>query len=217
MLPLQLSIDGGAPLRVLFLGAHCDDIEIGCGGTALELARRHPALAAHWVVLSGSGERAGEAERAAARFLAGAAGREVVVERFRDGYLPYEGGRVKDFFESLKARLDPDLVFTHHREDGHQDHRLVSELTWNTFRDHVILEYEVPKYDPDTGSPNLFTHLDDSVAEAKVQAILESYPSQAARPWFTRDTLLATMRLRGVQARAPRYAEGFYARKLVLG
>jgi LmbE family N-acetylglucosaminyl deacetylase len=216
MRPLHLSLDRAAPLRALFLGAHCDDIEIGCGGTVLDLARRG-ALDAHWVVLTGRGAREQEAERSAARFLAGARSRALVVEGFRDGYLPYEGARVKDFFESLKARVDPDVIFTPQRDDWHQDHRVVSELTWNTFRDHVILEYEVPKYDPDTGAPNVFTHLDDAVAEEKVQAILESYASQTTRPWFTRDTLLATMRLRGVQARAPRYAEGFYARKLVLG
>ena len=166
-------------------------------------------------MVSASEERAREGERAAARFLAGAARREVAIERFRDGYLPYEGARVKDFFEDLK-RIEPDVIFTHHRADAHQDHRLVSELTWNTFRDHLILEYEIPKYDGDTGAPNAFVPLDDATAEAKVRHVMESYPSQAARPWFTADTLLATMRLRGVQARAPRYAEGFYAHKLVL-
>ena len=212
----ELSLGGGArPLRALFLGAHCDDIEIGCGGTVLELARRHPDLAAHWIVLSASEERAREGEWAAARFLAGVAHREVAIERFRDGYLPYEGGRVKDYFEGLK-RIEPDVIFTHHRGDAHQDHRLVSELTWNTFRDHLILEYEIPKYDGDTGAPNAFVPLDDATAEAKVRHVMESYPSQAARPWFTADTLLATMRLRGVQARAARYAEGFYAHKFVL-
>ena len=216
MLELRLAPRAGR-LRALFLGAHCDDIEIGCGGTVLELARRQPALAAHWVVLSATDDRAKEAERSAARFLSGVASTELVVERFRDGYLPYEGARVKDFFEGLKARLDPDVVFTHHRGDAHQDHRLVSELTWNTFRDHLILEYEIPKYDGDTGAPNAFVPLDEATAEAKVRHVLESYASQAARPWFTAETLLATMRLRGVQARAPRYAEGFYAHKLVLG
>ena len=215
MLELRLG-DRGRPLRALFVGAHCDDIEIGCGGTALELVRRHPGMTAHWLVLSATDARAREAERAAARFLDGAAAREVVIERFRDGYLPYEGGRVKDAFEALKARVDPDVVFTHHRDDAHQDHRLACELTWNTFRDHLVLEYEIPKYDGDTGAPNAFVPLDDATAEAKVRHVMESYPSQAGRPWFTADTLLAVMRLRGVQARAPRYAEGFYARKLIV-
>jgi len=213
---LELLLGGGAgPVRALFLGAHCDDIEIGCGGTVLDLARRHPGLSAHWIVLSATAERVREGERAAGRFLTGVARQEVVIERFRDGYLPYEGARVKDFFEGLK-RIEPDVIFTHHREDAHQDHRFVSELTWNTFRDHLILEYEIPKYDGDTGAPNAFVPLDDAIADAKVRHVMESYPSQAARPWFTADTLLATMRLRGVQARAPRYAEGFYAHKLVL-
>ena len=216
MLDLRLGASAG-PLRALFIGAHCDDIEIGCGGTALELARRHPGLSAHWVVLSATEERAREAERSAARFLAGAGSRELVIERFRDGYLPYEGARVKDFFEGLKARVDPDIVLTHHRDDAHQDHRLACELTWNTFRDHLILEYEIPKYDGDTGAPNVFVHLDEATAEAKVRHVMQSYASQASRPWFTADTLLATMRLRGVQSRAPRYAEGFFARKLVVG
>ena len=214
MIELRLGAPAGR-LRALFLGAHCDDIEIGCGGTMLKLARRHPRLSAHWVVLSANAERAKEAEVSAARFLGGAAPTELIIERFRDGYLPYEGARVKDFFEGL-ARIDPDVIFTHHRDDAHQDHRLVSELTWNTFRDHLILEYEIPKYDGDTGAPNAFVPLDDATAEAKVRHVMDTYASQAVRPWFTPDTLLATMRLRGVQARA-RYAEGFYARKLVLG
>ena len=214
---LELALGArGRPLRALFLGAHCDDIEIGCGGTVLELARRHPDMSAHWIVLSASEERAREGERAAARFLAGIARTAVAIERFRDGYLPYDGARVKDYFEALKPRVEPDVIFTPHRADAHQDHRMVSELTWSTFRDHLILEYEIPKYDGDTGAPNTFVPLDDASAEAKVRHVIESYPSQAARPWFTPDTLLATMRLRGVQARAPRYAEGFYAHKLVL-
>ena len=214
MLELPLG-RGEQPLRALFIGAHCDDIEIGCGGTVLELARRQPELSAHWIVLAATEERAREGERAAARFLAGVARTEVSIQRFRDGYLPYEGARVKDFFESLK-RIHPDVIFTHHRSDAHQDHRLVSELTWNTFRDHLILEYEIPKYDGDTGAPNAFVPLDEATADAKVRHVMESYASQVSRPWFTADTLLATMRLRGVQARAPRYAEGFYAHKVVL-
>jgi LmbE family N-acetylglucosaminyl deacetylase len=213
MLDLRPGVPAG-PLRSLFIGAHCDDIEIGCGGTALELARRHPETSAHWVVLSATEERAREAERSAARFLAGAGSWELLIERFRDGYLPYEGARVKDFFEPLKARVDPDIVLTHHRDDAHQDHRLACELTWNTFRDRLILEYEVPKYDGDTGAPNVF---DEATAEAKVRHVMDTYASQASRPWFTAETLLATMRLRGVQSRASRYAEGFFARKLVVG
>ena len=214
---LRLAAGTESPVQALFLGAHCDDIEIRCGGTILELARLYPELSVHWIVLSATDERAREAERSASRFLAGVRTRELVVERFRDGYLPYDGARVKDYFEGLKARLAPDVVFTHYRDDWHQDHRLVCELTWNTFRDHLILEYEIPKYDPDAGSPNLFVPLDTEVAETKVGHLLEAYPSQAAKPWFTRDVFLAAMRLRGMQARASRYAEAFYVRKVVLG
>lgn len=217
MLPLRLAPDRDRPLQALFLGAHGDDIELGCGATILELAGRAPGLSAHWVVLSATDERRREIEASAERFLAGARARELVIERFRDGYLPYEGGRVKDCFEALKGRVTPDVVFTHYRDDAHQDHRLVSELTWNTFRDHLILEYEVPKYDPEAGAPSVFVPVGEAAAEAKARHLLEAYPSQAARPWFTRDTILAVMRLRGVQARAPRYAEAFHARRLVLG
>ena len=217
MLELRPAFDPHSPPSVLVLGAHCDDIELGCGGTVLELARRHPDLSVYWVVLSATDERAREAEHSADRFLATVRSRQVVIERFRDGYFPYEGARVKDYFEALKSRVTPDLVLTHYRDDWHQDHRLVGELTWNTFRDHLILEYEIPKYDPDGGSPNVFVHLADDIAEAKVRHVLEAYRSQATRPWFTGDTILGQMRLRGVQARAPRYAEGFHARTLVLG
>lgn len=216
MLSVALRKAPGDPVRILLLGAHPDDIEIGCGGTVLELARRYPRLSAHWVVLTGDPTRAHEATAAAGRFLHGVADREVLIERFRDGYLPYEGDRVKDYFEALKARVSPDLIFTHYRDDGHQDHRLVCELTWNTFRDHLILEYEIPKYDPDIGSPNVFVHLDDALAETKVRYLMESYPSQASRHWFTGDAMLAIMRLRGIDARAVRYSEAFYCRKLIL-
>ena len=217
MRPIQLAGGGAGPLRVLFIGAHCDDIEIGCGGTILALARSHPNLVVHWLVLSATDERDLEAQRAAERFLAGVSTRTLSIERFRDGYLPYEGSRVKDYFEVLKTRVDPDVIFTHYREDWHQDHRFVSEVTWSTFRHHLILEYEIPKYDAEPSeAPNLFVPIDDAAAETKVDLILAAYASQASRPWFTRDVFLGAMRLRGVQARAP-FAEAFYARKLLLG
>ena len=216
MRAIALAAPRDRPLRLLCLGAHCDDIEIGCGGTILALARHEPRLAVDWVVLSGDDARAREAERSADAFLAGVATRSLAVERFRDGFLPYHGERVKDYFEALKARVDPDVVFAPYRGDWHQDHRFVSELAWSTFRDHVILEYETPKYDPEPdGAPNLLVPLDDDVAEAKVRHLLEAYPSQASKPWFTRDVFLGALRLRGVQARS-RFAEGFHARKLVL-
>jgi LmbE family N-acetylglucosaminyl deacetylase len=216
MRAVQLSRSHDRPLRVLCLGAHSDDIEIGCGGTILTLARANPHLAVEWVVLSADDERAREAQRSADAFLAGVATRRLEVERFRDGYLPYQAERVKDYFESLKARVEPDVVFTPYRGDWHQDHRFVAELTWSTFRDHMILEYETPKYDPEPdGAPNFLVPLDDDVAEAKVRHLLDAYPSQTSRPWFTREVFLGALRLRGIQARV-RFAEAFYARKVVL-
>jgi LmbE family N-acetylglucosaminyl deacetylase len=203
-------------LDVLLLGAHSDDIEIGCGGTVLELAAGHPHLSVHWVVLSATGDRAREADECARKFLRGVGASTILLEGFRDGYFPYEGARVKDYFEHLKQDLSPDVIFTHFRDDWHQDHRLVGELTWNTWRHHLILEYEIPKYDPDIGSPNLFVPLGDATARTKVEHVIASHRTQATRAWFTEDTLLGLMRLRGVSAGCAGYAEGFYCRKLVL-
>jgi LmbE family N-acetylglucosaminyl deacetylase len=215
MLPVSLGPAG--PLRVLAVGAHADDIEIGCGGTILRLVAEHRGLTVDWVVLSGTGDRGAEAADSAAAFLDGAAERRVVVERFRDGFFPYDGAAVKERFERLKAEVDPDVVFTHRLEDRHQDHRLVAELTWNTFRDHLILEYEIPKYEGDLGQPNLFVPLAAELCERKVELLRKGFPSQAGRDWFTDDTFWAQLRLRGLESRSPsRYAEAFGARKLVL-
>lgn len=215
MLSLLLRPPGDRPLRLLGLGAHADDLEIGCGGTVLTLLERHPRAEVCWAVFSASPARRAEAEAAAARFLAGAARREVIVHAFRDGFFPYEGAAVKEAVEALAA-FRPDVVFTHYRDDRHQDHRALSDLTWNTFRDHLVLEYEIPKYDGDLGRPNLYQPLTDAVAEAKVARLLAAFASQHAKPWFTDETFRALLRLRGVEARA-RYAEAFYARKLRLG
>lgn len=212
---LNLELGGTGPLRVLAVGSHADDIEIGCGGTLLRLARTRE-LDVRWVVLSASEERAAEAKRSAEAFLDGAASSQITVEAFRDAFFRY-GGEVKEYFESLKAAVSPDLILTHHGSDLHQDHRLVAELTWNTFRDHLVLEYEIPKYDGDLGSPNVFVHLDEDVAGRKVELLLESFPSQRSRPWFTEDLFLALMRLRGMESASPSgLAEAFYARKVVL-
>jgi LmbE family N-acetylglucosaminyl deacetylase len=217
VLGLTLARDPETPLRVLAIGAHADDIEIGCGGTLLRLVAEHPNVSVDWVVLSGLGERAGEAADSAAAFLQGAAETRVTVEQFRDGFFPYLGGAVKEFFEQLKTRVAPDLVLTHRLEDRHQDHRLVAELTWNTFRDHLVLEYEVPKYEGDLGQPNLFVPLTQDQCERKVELLRKCFPSQAGRAWFSDDTFMALLRLRGVESNAPgRYAEAFHARKLVL-
>jgi LmbE family N-acetylglucosaminyl deacetylase len=218
MLPLRLdtgSIQGR--LDVLAIGAHADDIEIGCGGTLLRLAESHPDTRVTWIVLSADGERATEAQASAEAFLAGFASSRIVVKSFRDGYFPYEGVEIKDEFERLKAEVSPDVVFTHQRADLHQDHRLLCELTWNTFRNHLLLEYEVPKYDGDVGSPNVFVPLSEEIAARKIDTLMEHFRSQRSKRWFTRDLFEATLRLRGMESNAPTgRAEAFYARKLVL-
>ena len=202
---------------VLYIGAHSDDIEIGCGGTVLKLTAVDPELRVHWVVLSADGNRAEEALASAERFLASAPNHEVQVASFRERYFPHLP-ELKEYFDALGARVQPDLVFTHYGHDAHQDHRAVADLTWNTFRDHLILEYEIPKYDGDLSRPNVFVRLEDDLARRKVRAVLDGFPSQADRFWFNEETFLGLMRLRGVEARSPSgFAEGFHARKLLLG
>ncbi len=201
---------------ILCLGAHCDDIEIGCGGTLLRILKSRRDVAVHWVVLSSTKVRAVEAVAAAKLFLKGARSRAVRIEGFTDGHFPYQGADIKHYFEGLKRSVSPDIIFTHYRDDRHQDHRLVSDTTWQTFRDSLILEYEIPKYDGDLGTPNVFTHLDTPTCERKIRYIVRSYGTQRAKPWFTEETLRALLRLRGVESRAPRYAEAFYGRKLSL-
>jgi len=203
---------------VLAIGAHADDIEIGCGGILLELAELCPAATVHWVVLGAEGARAEEARLSAAEFTVGFASSQIVVESFRDGYFPYGNGAVKDRFEELKREVSPDLILTHQRNDLHQDHRHTSELTWNTFRNHLILEYEIPKYDGDFGAPNFFFPLSEAVAKRKVELILKHFPTQLEKEWFTADLFHSLMRLRGMEANAPAgRAEAFYGRKVVLG
>jgi LmbE family N-acetylglucosaminyl deacetylase len=205
-----------SPCRILAVGCHSDDIEIGCGGTLLTLIDSLPSVEVRWVVLSASGDRDAEARRSADAFLQGAAKAEVAVHGFRDGFLPYVGGEVKQVFEDLKG-FAPDLIFTHHSNDRHQDHRLAAELTWNTFRNHLVLEYEIPKYDGDFGSPNVFMGLSRPTAERKVELLLEHFETQRDRRWFTSDLFFAVMRIRGMESNSPsRLAEGFYGRKVVL-
>jgi LmbE family N-acetylglucosaminyl deacetylase len=207
---------GGRPKKILALGAHADDIEIGCGGTILRLASKFRDLDVLWVVFSATAERAAEARASAGAFLAGAAHARVIVRNHRDGFLPYAGSTVKDEFETLKHEFVPDLVLTHYRNDLHQDHRLISELTWNTFRDHLILEYEIPKYDGDIGTPNFFVQLDAALCRQKVDNILRCFTSQSGKAWFTEDTFYAMLRLRGLESNAvEKYAEAFYCRKII--
>jgi LmbE family N-acetylglucosaminyl deacetylase len=206
------------PVRqVLCLGAHADDIEIGCGGTVLRLVSLYPDADFRWVVFSAPGIRKEEAESSAGRFLGDAGSKTIEVQAFRDGFFPYVGADVKDFFEALKRRVDPDLIFTHHGRDLHQDHRLLSELTWNTFRDHLILEYEIPKYDGDTGAPNLFVSLDESVCRKKIDHLMRYFPSQVSKRWFKEDLFSGLLRLRGMECNSPTsYAEAFYSRKALM-
>jgi LmbE family N-acetylglucosaminyl deacetylase len=213
---LHLGFPGGQLRSVLAIGCHSDDIEIGCGGTLLRLMEEHPGLSVTWVVLCAKGDRAVEAGGSADDFLVRAGSHEIVLAEFRDGFLPYVGGEVKDFFESLKARLAPDLILTHQRSDLHQDHRLACELTWNTWRDQLVLEYEIPKYDGDMGRPNVYVTLEERIVRRKVDLLLEHFATQRSKRWFTDDLFLSLMRLRGMESNsASRYAEAFYGRKAV--
>ena len=208
----------GAPLKALFLGAHSDDIELGCGGTILSLLEQSQELEVWWVVFAASPARRLEAGRSAEMFLRGAVKKEIVVWDFKESFFPYIGSEIKACFEELKRTINPDVVFTHCRDDLHQDHRLISELTWNTFRDHLILEYEIIKYDGGLGSPNVFVHLSEEVCAKKMKYLMENFQSQRSHQWFTEEAFRAILRLRGVESNAPEnYAEAFYCRKIVLG
>jgi LmbE family N-acetylglucosaminyl deacetylase len=204
--------------HVLCLGAHCDDLEIGCGGTAIKLAAGPNPPEFTWVVFSSDATREVEALRSAEALLRHAARSRIIIKKFRDGFLPYEGGLVKEVFVELKGMMSPDLILTHYRNDLHQDHRLISELTWNTFRDHLILEYEIPKYDGDLGTPNVFVPLAESVCREKIDTILTSFASQAGKHWFTEELFRSLLRLRGMECNAASsYAEAFHCRKLLIG
>jgi len=216
---IHLTLDGARAeaMQILCLGCHSDDIEIGCGGTILRLAEQYPNCGLHWVVFSASGVREVEARRAAALFAGPTCLRGPILKTFPDGFMPFVGAEVKEVFEGLKQSLSPDLIFTHNRKDAHQDHRLIAELTWNTFRDHLILEYEIPKYDGDLGQPGFFVPLQFEVCRKKASYILDAFQSQHSKRWFREDTFLSLMRLRGMECNAPSgYAEAFYCRKLVL-
>jgi LmbE family N-acetylglucosaminyl deacetylase len=201
------------PERVLLLGAHADDIEIGCGATILRLVDEYPNVELRWVVMCAAGPRHDEALASACAF-SGPAHHETVLGGFRDGFLPYEGSAPKELVEGQKA-FAPDVVVVPYRGDLHQDHRLLSELAWNTFRDHLVLEYEIPKYDGDLGSPNVFVPLDGALARRKATMLIEHFPSQHGRRWFTEDLFLSMLRVRGMECQSE-YAEAFYGRKVVL-
>ena len=216
MMNLNLGVKPGKRLQVLCMGAHSDDIEIGCGGTIQRLADQHPDCEFHWVVFNAIGIREGEARRASQLF-AGPRLKGLFLKTFKDGFMPYVGSEVKAVFETDLKELSPDLIFTHNGRDAHQDHRLISELTWNTFRDHFILEYEIPKYDGDLGRPSVFVPLERELCEKKVGYLIDAFQSQRTKRWFEPETFFALMRLRGMECAAPSgYAEAFYCRKLVI-
>ena len=203
--------------RVLCLGAHSDDIEIGCGGTVLQMTEQSKSLEFYWLVLCANPERTMEAQRSAKAFLARARKKTIVVKPFQDGFLPYLGSPIKECFEELKEAFTPDVIFTHCRHDLHQDHRLMCELTWNTFRDHLILEYEVPKYDADLRSPNFFVPLSDAQARKKVNNLMRYFTTQRNKRWFREELFYGLMRLRSTEAASPtHYSEAFYCRKALL-
>lgn len=211
---IPLPTPAGRALRVLCLGAHSDDIEIGCGGTMLTLGQRG-RLHVRWIVFSGAGERAREAHRSAKRFLASVQRATVEVLGFRDGFFPAQWQEIKERFELVAQDFEPDVVFTHFRDDRHQDHRVVSDLTWNTFRRSLILEYEIPKWDGDLGTPNTYVPLEPAVARRKARMLLSVFPSQRGKSWFSESTFLGLMRLRGIEC-GGELAEAFHARKVTL-
>lgn len=216
---LKLNLNGSQQQlnHILCLGAHSDDIEIGCGGTLLRLLAENPDVQVTWVVFSSTPAREAEAKASAADFLAATKHQRIIIHRFRDAFFPYDGPAIKEAFEVLKADSSPDLIFTHCRHDLHQDHRVLNELTWNTFRDHLIWEYEIPKYDGDLATPNLYVHLDKTTCERKAELLMRHFATQSNKHWFTSETFLGLLRLRGIESRSPLgYAEGFYSRKAVV-
>ena len=217
MISLSLEKEESQPLEILCLGCHSDDIEIGCGGSILKLSKQHPNCIFHWVVFNAAGTREAEARKAASMFVNADRLRGPLLKAFPDGFMPFVGAEVKAVFEDLKAQISPDVIFTHNRKDAHQDHRLIAELTWNTFRNHLILEYEIPKYDGDLGQPSVFVPLEEESYQTKVSYLMEAFQSQRSKRWFEPETFLSLMRLRGMECNsASGYAEAFYARKLVL-
>lgn len=217
MIGLEFPKKRDFPLQILCLGAHSDDIEIGCGGSIIRLLEEYKEAMVHWIVFSSTEDRVEEAGTSAELFLEKAGHKDIIVKDFRDGFFPYVGYEIKEYFEEIKKIVAPDVIFTHFFHDLHQDHRLISELTWNTFRNHLILEYEIIKYDGDLGSPNVFIHLERENARKKIDYILRIFKTQGHRSWFTEDAFLSIMRIRGLESNAPdRLAEAFYCRKIII-
>jgi LmbE family N-acetylglucosaminyl deacetylase len=218
MLQLIPDLAGAGPLRLMCIGAHSDDLEIGCGGTVLTLLAGKRPVSVDWVVLSAAGARKREAGSSARALLRGAAESHVATGDFRDSFFVAEYARLKEHFEGLKSRPAPHIVFTHRLEDRHQDHRLVAELTWNSFRDHLVVEYEIAKYEGDLGAPNAFVPLSRRIAGRKASHLVRHFGSQRSKPWFSAENFLALARVRGLECRArDGFAEAFHVRKMVLG
>ncbi len=216
MLELTPKLESGSPLRVLCLGAHSDDIEIGCGASLLQLHESGQPLDVRWVVFSGDRSRAEEAKVSAGYWLDAVEAKATDFHSFRDGFFPNEWAGIKETFERLKSSFEPDIIFTHYRDDSHQDHRIINQLSGNTFRNHFVLEYEIPKYDGDMGSPNFYIPVSEEVARAKAVALMRFFGTQQSKHWFCEELFLGLMRIRGMESCSPSgYAEGFYARKTV--
>ncbi len=203
--------------KILLLGAHPDDIEIGCGGTILRITKETPDAQCHWVVFSGNSQRREEAQKSATSFLKDCNKKKIIIENFRDSFFPFEGSKIKEYFEKLKSEFSPDIILTHYSNDAHQDHRLISDLTWNTFRNQLILEYELPKYDGDIGHPNVFVNLEGKYVTEKIDNICSFFQSQQNKQWFDKETFRAILRLRGIECNASsKLAEAFYCKKAIM-
>ena len=212
---IKLCFDKQSPLKILVLGAHCDDVEIGCGSTLLKLLDEHPTAEVFWVIFSSNSARKIEAENSAKEYLKNHSKSTIEINSFRNGFFPYVAIEIKEYFETIRARFDPDIIFTHYTEDKHQDHRTIAELSWNTFRNHAIFQYEIAKYDGDLVTPNFYSVVDSAYVEKKIDLLMKHFVSQADKHWFTKDLFESLMRLRGVEcASESDFAEGFHARKL---
>lgn len=212
---MQFIFGKNTPLKILCLGAHCDDIEIGVGATLLKLFQEYKINQVRWVVFTSNSTRKQEAFNSASQFLSNISNKKITISSYRDGYLPNQAQEIKEYFEELKNEISPDIIFTHYRNDRHQDHRIISDLTWNTWRNNLILEYEILKYDGDLGIPNFYVSLQEKYVSKKNNILLETYKSQCSKHWFTKETFLALPRLRGMES-ATLFAEAFYARKIML-
>jgi LmbE family N-acetylglucosaminyl deacetylase len=212
---MNIQFEKKEPLNILCLGAHCDDIEIGAGGTLLKILKEYKIEQVTWIVFTSNDIRKSEALASAEQFLEGVTNKRIVIKNFRDGFLPFQGSEIKEYFEDLKKEVNPNLIFTHFREDRHQDHRLISDLTWNTWRSQFILEYEIPKYDGDLATPNFYVSLNEEYIYKKNQILIETFLSQKSKHWFNETTFSSLAIIRGLES-AAQFAEAFYARKLIL-